>query len=244
MKKIFSLAFIVLVSFCHAVFSDEISAKLPESPYQMVAPVFGSMVANQLYDIWESAPQDIRHSDIQLVIWEKDAGILAHDVMSGLYEKKYATRKWRRFAEQITVDGITTNQDESDRMAIRNERFSHFKAVHFDAMTFDQFSNLDLTKPVWIVVVCSSDQVQSVENAALGAHGEVILKSPLVELEFLKGDEGRQLLDLGAAKNMKLIFERLVARSVNPLEAKAMAQRAVDAFRANKETSLVVIQLK
>lgn len=243
MKKILGFVLILSVLFCQAAVSENNSAKLPEAPYRMVAPVFGTMAANQIFELWKDSPKNLQGSNLQIVIWENDAGILVHDVMSNFYENKESRRERKHFIQKISFIGISTTQDESDRMALRNKRFPTFKGNRFDSTKFDQLSKLNLKSPVWAIFICSKEKVKELESAVADLKGKVLFKAPSFELEFLKSRRGRQVLDLGSAKSLKLIYDRLIARSVNPLEAKKMAQRSIDAFHADKETMFVIVQL-
>ena len=66
----------------------------------------------------------------------------------------------------------------------------------------------------------------------------------LPELEYLKNEEGRQVINFDTPQDTQKIFEHLVREGMNPVNAHTAAEEAIINFRKMKDIKLFILSKK
>jgi len=217
--------------------AETIRDRFKEAPYQLIAPAFGAMVCNQLFDLYrEELPRRKEPVSFDVTIVQDDAGMLAYDILISLEKNKNRNNEWKDFGRKLKLKSIAGNSDKFDRMSKRNSHFQNFSGMI--ANSFDLDKLISENEHASVVLFVDDGQPHDFFNMENEKPGWLLNKFKVSGLEFLKERKGRQSLDLSLYPDA--IFKRLVERGMSPVDARSVASVAIQAFREDQKTYLSI----
>ena len=112
--------------FCSHVYAKDYSLDPSEKPYQLIAPAFGMMIANQLFAEQKDfyLPDGaFHHSESKITIFfhTGDDGTVAHDFLFAVEQYAVKSKTWRKFQGKIQVKDILFSKEKLEMAQIKNK---------------------------------------------------------------------------------------------------------------------------
>lgn len=187
---------------------------------ESISPVYEDMLAHQIYQLRKELIKQKTiqpEEDFAIMGLDREEHQLASEVLSHL-KRNYPKVNWQP-PRRIRIQGVLL-MDGSQETDIT-------KAAKFIQKGYLMVFGL---KPA------NGELITKLTDAGFRLHSEV----SGFELEYVKNDEGRQIIDLDEPYFTNQIFERLVKQEMNPVHAHLAAEQAIKDFRKLKELKLVI----
>jgi hypothetical protein len=242
-RRIFSISISIFLIFCclsiPVVFSEEPVPPSKKLGYDLIAPAFGEMLANQVFENYRvyfgSVLSKSKSEKLTILLKTNDNGVLALDILSSIQKKAKHSIKWRRFEKRIMLYNVLPSLEQVKQAENVNGKNASFDAVLFEEKKMEEWDRAITGPCLWIDLLPESEAKEF--KPVTGR--EVIGKWKPFELEFVKDSKGRQYLSLDDINFQDKIFERVVERGMNPVSAHKAVKEFIQAFRSNGETLVI-----
>ncbi len=218
-KRFILVCFLLIYSLSLSIFISNGNAANLSSVGKRISPVYEEMLANQIYLLWrellsQKAVQEQDPFYIQSIV---DDQSLTVDLGS-ILKKYHPSVNWRtNLEEDGSFAGILLIPG-SEKLPGPNIRSGQG----------------------YLMVFVNEPEDKKI-TAELNTHGFTLHSElSLFELEYVKDEKGRQIIDLDRPRFISQIFERLVQEGMNPVNAHLAADEAIKDFRKLKKPKLVI----
>lgn len=207
------------------------------TPYG-ISPAYEGMLAHQVFLFWNSLVQEkmLEHGEPFFIVgWGKKEHTLANRITSSLkehHEKAAAWRyldfkNWRQSRNHSLFRGvILIGLDTAKNKDLREA------ASYIGRPENEGFLLVFATEPIGRV------WLESIFERA-GLKIWTIIAQP--ELEFMKDESGRQVIDLDLPDYRNMIYERFVREGMNPVNAYPATDQAIQNFRKSRASKILIV---
>lgn len=215
--------FVVLIS-CFLAVTIGYTAD-SETVTHSISPVYEEMLGYQIKSMWRDLSKqhsELKHQEPRLVALDEQGEALIESVIKRSHnEIASALNELRPRNDGSAVIIILLTQSDPASLAKAAAYIGSRDAVQALLLTEEPVDSL----------------ISQIQNAGLA----VVSVMSAFELEYVKGEDGRQIVQLDDPAYHQKIFERLVREGMNPVEAHPIVDQAVQDFRKLDRLKLVVL---
>ena len=198
-------------AFTYAVVSPKDTAK-------SVSPLYEEMLANQIYSLRRELldQKTITEEDPFYLFSDEEGQVLIADI-GKILKKNHPAISWSMNAGEKGMVGVQLIHDVEKWLT------SKFK------------------NPISYVLVLTDEPPDDKLLAKLSAKGLLVHSElSLFELEFVKNEQGRQIVNLDDPSVQNRVFQRLVREGMNPVFAHSATDEGIKNFRKLKKPKLLI----
>lgn len=201
-----------------------------------ISPVYEEMLAHQVFVRWKESVQKDKPKPAPFFVvgWGEKENVLANGVAASLkrYHREAADwqympfRDWEKNRNRASFNGvILIGLDTAKNKGLRNA------ASYIGRPENKGFLIVFATEPIGRVWLESIFEKADLEIQAIIS---------LPELEFVKDEKGRQVVDLDLPNYRNMIYEQLVREGMNPVNAFPAADQAIQSFRKSRASKILI----